>query len=169
MNRILSRCSISVLSGAMANTALATLGYDIWNLILGVAVGVAYSAGQRPTRRAYVDNLMAGGSLGVPQWGLINVIAIPLLSGQMPEWNAEMRQHFPALVGWVVYGASLGIINQALNDFAAYLFGLEPVPKLRAVFSRQSYCHPSVADLPVCVPQNVWKRDFARTFPSALP
>jgi NADH dehydrogenase len=77
---------------------------------------------------------MAGGSLGVPLWGLISVVAMPLISGQMPEWSAEqMRQHFPALVGWVVYGASLGIVNQALNDTAEYLFGPEPVRKLSAV------------------------------------
>lgn len=124
-----------MLSGAVASTALATtFGHGVWSSILGVAVGAAYSAGLRPTRRAYVDNLMAGGSLGVPLWGLISVIAMPLISGQMPEWSAEqMRQHFPALVGWVVYGASLGIINQALNDIAEYFFGPEPVRKLAAV------------------------------------
>ena len=77
---------------------------------------------------------MAGASLGGPLWGIINVMAIPLLSGQMPEWNAgQMRQHFPALVGWVLYGASLGIVNQALNDVTERFFGPEPVRKLSAV------------------------------------
>lgn len=134
MNRTLRRCSIGVLSGAVASTALATLGHGVWNLILGVAVGVAYSAGLRPARRAYVDNLMAGASLGVPLWGLVSVIAIPLLSGQMPEWSAEqMRQNFPALVGWVVYGTSLGIINQTLQDSAEHFFGPEPASKVSAV------------------------------------
>jgi NADH:quinone reductase (non-electrogenic) len=134
MNRTLRRCSIGVLSGAIASTALATLGHGVWNLILGVAVGVAYSAGLRPVRRAYVDNLMAGASLGVPLWGLVSVIAIPLLFGQMPEWSAEqMRQNFPALVIWVVYGASLGIINQAFQDGAEHFFGSEPAPEVSTV------------------------------------
>src|SRR6266403_307703 len=135
MNRSLRRNVIGILSGAVASAALiATLHHGVWSLILGVAIGAAYSAALRPTRRAYADNLMAGGALGVPLWGLITVIAIPLLSGQMPEWNAEqMRQHFPALVGWVVYGAFLGIIHQALQDGADHFFGPEPLPPVASV------------------------------------
>ena len=135
MNRIFRRCIIGILSGAVASTALTvTLHYAVWSLILGVGIGAAYSAGLRSTRRAYADNLMAGASLGVPLWGLVSAIAIPLLSGQMPEWSAEqMRQHFPALVGWVVYGASLGIINQAFQDSAEHFFGPESAPKVSAV------------------------------------
>src|SRR5258708_14779641 len=135
MNGKFRRHAVGILSGALASTVLlATLHYGVWSSILGVAIGAAYSAALRPTRRAYADNLMAGGSLGVPLWGLISVIAVPLLSGQMPEWSAEqMRQHFPALVGWVVYGAFLGIISQALQDSAEYFFGPEPAPKAPAV------------------------------------
>ncbi len=135
MNLKFRRHAVGILSGALASTVLlATLHYGVWSSILGVAIGAAYSAAFRPARQAYADSLMAGGSLGVPLWGLINVIAVPLLSGQMPEWSAEqMRQHFPALVGWVVYGASLGIINQALQDGAEHVFGAEPAPKVSAV------------------------------------
>jgi len=135
MNRSLRGRSIGLLSGAIASTALiATLHDGPWSLLLGSAIGVAYFGSLRPTRRAYADNLMAGGSLGVPLWCLISVIAVPLLSRQMPEWNAEqMREHFPALVGWVVYGALLGIISQGLQDGAEYFFGPEPAPKAPAV------------------------------------
>src|SRR5258707_3354600 len=135
MSRSFRRKSIGLLGGAIASTALtATLHYGLWSLLLGIAIGVAYSGALRPTRRAYADNLMSGGSLGVPLWGLITVIAIPLLSGQMPEWNAEqMRQHFPALVGWVIYGAFLGIIHQALQDGADHFFGEDAVPQVPAV------------------------------------
>jgi len=127
MSRSFRRNSIGLLSGAIASTALtATLHHGLWSFLLGVAIGVAYSAAVRPTRRAYADNLMVGGSLGVPLWGLISVIAIPLLSGQMPEWSAEqMRSHFPALVRWVLYGASLGLVTQGLTDIAERFLGPE--------------------------------------------
>lgn len=135
MNLKFRRHAVGIFSGALASTVLiATLHYGLWSSILGIAIGAAYSAAFRPTRQAYADSLMAGGSLGVPLWGLISVIAVPLLSGQMPEWSAEqMRLHFPALVGWVVYGASLGIINQALQDGAEHFFGPEPAPKVPTV------------------------------------
>src|SRR5215468_6361679 len=105
---------------------MASLRYGLWSLLLGIAIGVAYSITAPPARRAYADNLMAAGALGIPLWGLISVVAVPLLSKQMPEWSAEqMRQHFPALVGWVLYGALLGLGNQGLSDAAERVFGPE--------------------------------------------
>jgi len=139
MNPVFRRYSIGIISGAAASTVLTTtLHHAVWSLILGVVTGAAYSAARQPARRAYIDNLMTGGSLGVPLWSLISVIAVPLLSGQMPEWTAEqIRQHFPALVGWVVYGASLGIIKQALDDIAERSFGPELVPQAPQVSVRK--------------------------------
>jgi NADH dehydrogenase len=135
MNSSLRRGGIGVLSGAAASVMLlATLHYGLVGLILGVAIGAAYSVAVPPTRGAYADQLMTGGSLGVPLWGLISVIAMPLLSGQIPEWNADqMRQHFPALIGWVLYGAVLGIIHQGLDDITKHFFGPELLPKASSV------------------------------------
>jgi NADH:ubiquinone reductase (H+-translocating) len=135
MNWIFRRTLIGILSGAVASTTLiAALHYGLWSLLLGAAIGTAYSVAEPPTRGAYADQLMTGGSLGVPLWGLISVIAVPLLSGQMPEWNADqMRQHFPALIGWVVYGAMLGITHQGLDDITKHFFGTELLPKAPSV------------------------------------
>jgi len=139
LNPIFRRYAIGIISGAAASAVLSTtLHHAVWSLILGVVTGAAYSAARQPARRAYIDNLVTGGSLGVPLWSLISVIAVPLLFGQMPEWTAEqIRQHFPALVSWVVYGASLGISKQALDDIADRSFGPELVPQAPQVSVRK--------------------------------
>lgn len=127
MNLFLRRSLLGVLAGALSSLALrTTLGHPLLSVLWGIAVGAAYSASLRPTRHAYADDLMTGAALGIPLWGLISVIAIPLLSGQMPEWNAEqMRVHFPALVAWVLYGASLGLVTQTLTDVTERAYGPE--------------------------------------------
>jgi NADH dehydrogenase len=124
-----------LLAGAAASAALVPiLGHPLLSVLWGTVVGAVYSASLHPTRHAYVDNLLTGAALGIPLWGLISVIAIPLLSGKTPEWSADqMRGHFPALVGWVLYGALLGLIIQALTDIAESVLGpdveVSPTPQ----------------------------------------
>jgi NADH:ubiquinone reductase (H+-translocating) len=127
MNPFLRRILLGLLAGAAASAALGpALGHPLLSIVWGMCVGPLYSVGLRPARHTYVDNLMTGAALGIPLWGVISVIAIPLLSGQMPEWSAEqMRSHFPALVRWVLYGASLGLVTQGLTDIAERFLGPE--------------------------------------------
>src|SRR5271168_1393032 len=123
---------IGFLAGALSGVALASaLGSTAFGSILGAILGAVYSVGMRPIRRAYADNLLTAATLGVPLWGVVSVIALPLFAGQMPQWSAaEMREHFSALVGWVLFGTCLGVLHQALTDLASAVWGPETQPVL---------------------------------------
>lgn len=130
MNRLLRRALIGLAAGTAAGAVLiVTVDRPLLAMVLGALVGAGYAASLNATRNAYVDNLMAGAALGVPLWALVSVIAIPVLSNLPPEWSAEqMRSHFPALVGWVIYGAALGLLTQGISDLATRFWGAERDP-----------------------------------------
>jgi len=124
MRRIL----LGALAGGIAGVALTyTVPHPLTAELLAIAVGAACSASMSHTHGAYVDNMLTGAALGVPLWALISIIAFPLLYSRAPDWSAEqMRTHFPMLVGWVLYGASLGLLGQLFNAVAEHLLGPEP-------------------------------------------
>jgi NADH:quinone reductase (non-electrogenic) len=71
-----------------------------------------------------IDRAMTSGALGLPFWATINVIFLPLVRGEQPQWTAEeMRALFPALICWVLSCFLLGILSQAARELAQSFAG----------------------------------------------
>jgi NADH dehydrogenase len=118
MNRYSRQGWIGLAAGLAGSPALiATQDSALIAIALAAIIGKGFELLFRYTRYAYLDSLMTGATFGVSFWASISLIIVPVIRGQLPQWTAEgMRALSPQLTGWVLYGASVGLVLQALRD-----------------------------------------------------
>jgi NADH dehydrogenase len=131
----LPRGLAGIVCGLAAGTLLASaFGSVSLGIAVGAALGLVYAlALPRVTSGpgAAADRAMTAATFGLAMWGAINVILLPLLAGNAPQWTAEgMRALFPALVGWLLFGFGLGLVTTGAVWFMEEFVGpAPPVPE----------------------------------------
>ena len=120
-----------LVSGLVSGTLLAIAFDHVWvGLAVGALSGTAYALAlphSLSAEGAAVDRAMTAAALGLPMWGAINVIALPLLAGQPAQWTAEgMRAVFPALVSWLTFGFVLGLLTTGATTLVERFVGKLP-------------------------------------------
>jgi NADH dehydrogenase len=142
---ILRRAGPGFTCGLLCGILLAGgFGSISLGLAVGAVLGTAYALALPRSAReggAAVDRAMTTAAFGLPIWGALNVVLLPLLAGGTPQWTAEgMRRLFPALVGWLLFGFALGLLTTGAVRLAELLFGVTPAPR-----------EPASPDVKTCV------------------
>jgi len=128
MKLIIRRVLIGSVCGTVSSLFLCLAVRNIGlGLSLGALLGIAQIFAFFDLRGgSAIDRAMTCAALGFSFWATINVILLPLLAGQRPQWTAEgMRALFPALIGWLLFCFFLGILSQAARELAKYFLGPE--------------------------------------------
>ena len=116
---VFRRIGIGALAGALALAGLALTGtLAVSSALAAIMAGILYSLAVRSSRGSYLDGMMAASSLGIPLWGLMNLVAAR---------SGELRAQLPAFAGWILYGALLGLLTRFLQGMADRIFGAESV------------------------------------------
>jgi NADH dehydrogenase len=128
MKLIIRRVLIGSVCGTISSLFLCLAVRNIGlGLSLGALLGIAQIFAFFDLRGgSAIDRAMTCAALGFSFWATINVILLPLLAGQRPQWTAEgMRALFPALIGWLLFCFFLGILSQAAREVVKYFLGPE--------------------------------------------
>lgn len=121
--------AVGLVAGLVSGIVLVpTLDQGPLVVLLGGIAGIGIVLIFQPRRHGFPDSIMAGGAFGVPLWAVVSVIVIPVLMGDGPQWRVgEVDALFPALIGWILFGALAGLLNQTFLDLAARYLQVTPI------------------------------------------
>ena len=124
------RTTVGAVAGAISSVVLiATLDNTVLGIILGIAVGIGFAIAFPLTQRTYFDTIMTTAAFGIPLWSVFSVIVRPVLAGQNPQWTSDgLQALFPALIGWVLYGALLGLLVHLGTYYVERIYGPIALP-----------------------------------------
>src|SRR3984957_20662241 len=135
MKLMVRRVLIGLVCGTVSSPFLCLAVRDIGlGVVLGALLGIAqmfafFDLGGGSA----IDRAMTCAALGLPFWATINVISLPLVRRQQPQWTAEeMRTLLPALICWLLCCFFLGILSQAARKLTQSCLG--PELPVRAIF-----------------------------------
>src|SRR6201987_2999266 len=134
MKLIVRRVLIGLVCGTVSSLFLCLAVRNTGlGLSLGALLGIAQIFVFFDLRGgSVIDRAMTCAALVLPFWATINVMLLPLVARQQPQWTAEeMRALFPALIGWLLFCFFLGILSQAAREVAKYFLG--PESPVRAI------------------------------------
>jgi NADH dehydrogenase len=125
---IVRRALVGLLCGAASSIFLCSAVRSVGlGLFLGSLLGIAQVFAFFDLERgSAIDRAMTCAALGLPCWATINLILLPMVAGQEPQWTAEdMRSLFPALIGWLLFFLFLGALSQAARRVSEHFLGPE--------------------------------------------
>ena len=124
------RCAvIGFVSGLISSVSLTTTLHSLWlGISLGVLFGAVYALAGERMSFGYAENVFTAAALVIPVWATFSLIVFPTFTGAGPQWSAEgIRMLFPQFVGWLLYGATLGLTVQALRDVSSKVLAPEAI------------------------------------------
>src|SRR6202047_3560399 len=128
VNPIVRRALVGLLCGAASSIFLCSAVRSVGlGLFLGCLLGIAqvFAFFELESGSA-IDRAMTCAALGLPFWATINLILLPMATGQQPQWTAgDMRSLFPALIGWLLFFLFLGTLSQAVRRASEHFLGRE--------------------------------------------